>query len=235
MSNTRISVLNIGCHSLILILNSLGINWTYNPSLVSADNQSLESFIYISNNNNSENNEGSSSNSKNNSENSEDSDYDDVEDCDAMEVDNHNGPEQVVEDLNNVDKARNNDQEALDELKREYPAFFEDNSVPEALNQIEHYLESEFPGELERSEKEADELDGRGGRSNNNNNNDDDGNNSSGGSGPSAPSGPSGSGSGPSGSDSGPSSGGSLSKVLIILGAILETISKVLEDVGNYM
>lgn len=224
-------------------LNLVGILCPFS-GVFSVNNNSLDSFIYFSNNNNPdpENHEDSSNsnnnlNSSNNPENREDSesennsDHGDIEKSDVREVDNHNAPEEVMNDLDRVDKARNNDPVALDELKGEYPAFFENNSDKDALKEIEDYLESEFPGELKRSEIEADELDGKGTTSNNSNN--DDGNNSSGGSGPSAPSGP-----GPSGSDPGPSgsdSGGNLSKTFIILGAIFETISKVFEDAGNYM
>jgi hypothetical protein len=99
------------------------------------------------------------SNAQNDSNPQNDSD---PEDHDVMEVDDddYNGPEQIMDDLDRVDKARVGDGEALDELKDQYPEFFEDEEVPdyEALDGLEEYLEDEFPHELEQSEREADEL-----------------------------------------------------------------------------
>jgi hypothetical protein len=168
-----------------------------------------------------------------NSNSNNDSESDDIEMADAEEVDNHNAPEAIQADLNKVDAAKNNDSEALEYLKREYEAFFDRNTVEEGLKQVEEYLEGELAGELKRSELEAEDAQSeeekekkvQSSKSDDDSNNND--NNSSGGAGPSAPSGPSG--------DSGPptsnSSGGNLGKILVILGGILETISKVFEDI----
>lgn len=170
----------------------------------------------------------SESNSNSNNPDSED---DDVEDADVEEVPNHNAPEEVMNDLDKVDAARdNNDAEALAYLKREYSSFFDDNTEEEALDQIEEYLTEEFPKELKRSEEEADamsieEKKAKGQNSDDSDNND---NNSSGGGGPLGPSGPSASDSGPSSSNS---SGGNLSKILVILGGVFETISNVLDNI----
>jgi hypothetical protein len=87
-----------------------------------------------------------------------DSDSDDVEMSDVREVDNHNAPEQIMNDLDTITKAKAKDREALDEMKREYPYFFDDNTDEEGLNQLEEYLENEFEGELKRSEIEAEVL-----------------------------------------------------------------------------
>jgi hypothetical protein len=201
---------------------------------------------------NHEDDEEDNSNNSNN-----DSDSDDLENADVTEVDDHNAPEKIIDDLDTIDKARKGDPDALDEIKQEYPEFFKENSDEEGLDQVEEYLEEEFEGEYERSELEADALEQN-----------DEGDNSAGGTGPSGssgsdpgPSGSSGSsgsdpgpsnssgssGSGPgpsgssgsSGSDPGPSNssggGGDFSKILIILGVIFETIAKVLEDLSNFL
>ena len=191
------------------------------------------------NSNNNNNNNNSDSDSDLESE----SDSDDLEKADVKEVNNHNAPEEVINDLDTLDKARRGDPEALDEIKREYSEFFRENSDEEGLKQVEEYLDSEFEPEHIISELEADALEqeanAEGDRSNNSNNDgSDNGNNSSGGTGPSGPSGGTGP-SGSSGSDPGPSDssggGGNFSKILIILGIILETIAKVLEDLGNFL
>lgn len=168
--------------------------------------------------------ENSESNS--NSNNDPDSESDDVEDTEVEEVDNHNAPEEVMNDLDKLDAARNNDSEALEYLKREYSSFFENNTEEEALDQIEDYLEEEFPGEYKKSEEEADAM-SKGKNSDDSNNDDDNNSSGGGGTGPSGPSGPSASDSGPSTSNS---SGGNYSKIMVILGGILETISNVLEN-----
>lgn len=89
-----------------------------------------------------------------------------LEDRKTYPQDNHNAPEQIVDDLDSIDAARKGDANALDVIKRNYPVFFEENSDEQALNEIEAYLEEEFDPELERSEKEADELDKLAGRPN---------------------------------------------------------------------
>lgn len=170
-------------------------------------------------------------NSESNSNSDNDSDYesDDVKDEDVEEVDNHNAPEEVMNDLDKVDAARNNDPQALEYLKKEYSSFFEDNTEEEALDQIEDYLEEEFPGEYKKSEEEADRMsiEEKTKGQNSDDSNNDDNNSSGGGAGPLGPSGPSASDSGPSTSNS---SGGNYSKIMVILGGILETISNVLEN-----
>jgi hypothetical protein len=107
-------------------------------------------------NDNPENNEGSNSNSNGDSN----SDHDDPENNDSEEINDleHNAPERIIDDLDIVDKAKNNDPEALEYLAREYGHFFDGTSKDEALKDIKEYLEGEFPKELERSELEADAL-----------------------------------------------------------------------------
>lgn len=104
------------------------------------------------------NNEGFNSNPNGDSNTDDDSnpDEDNSEDSDYEEVENHNAPEEVMKDLDMVDKAKNNDPEALEYLAKEYRSFFEDNTKEEALKDLEEYLENEFPGELRKSNFEAD-------------------------------------------------------------------------------
>uniref|UniRef100_A0A0D2ZS52 Heme-copper oxidase subunit III family profile domain-containing protein n=1 Tax=Brassica oleracea var. oleracea TaxID=109376 RepID=A0A0D2ZS52_BRAOL len=104
--------------------------------------------------NNGDNDSGYDDDSDDDSE-----DNDSVEDMDVVERDDHNAPEKIVDDLDLVDKAKQGDNDALSILKEDYPAFFDQNSDQEGLKQVEDYLEEEFPGELEKSEREADELD----------------------------------------------------------------------------
>jgi hypothetical protein len=127
------------------------------------------------NSNSDENNEGSNDNPNNNSDSEEknsdameveyndsnsdnNSDSDDSENVEEVKDPEHNAPERIMDDLDAVDKAKNNDPEAEEYLKREYSHFFDNTSKEEALNQIEQYLEEEFPKELKRSEHEADAL-----------------------------------------------------------------------------
>jgi uncharacterized membrane protein YgcG len=163
---------------------------------------------------NHEDDEDNSNNSNN------DSDSDDLEKADVTEVNDHNAPEEIIDDLDLLDKARKGDPEALDEIKREYPEFFRENSDKEGLKEVEEYLDSEFEPEHRISELEADVIEQNGegnaeeGISNNSNNDgSDNGNNSSGGTGPSGPSGtgpsPSSGSSGSSGSNPGPSNSSS--------------------------
>jgi hypothetical protein len=150
------------------------------------NSESSNNIFYFSGDN-PENNEGNnSSNSNDNSENMEDSrnsednpnpdnnedsdsnsnrdstmDQDDPVDSNVEEINDpeHNAPERIMDDLDQVDKAKNNDPDALEYLRREYNAHFDGVSVEEALKNIEEYLENEFDAEHERSEREADELD----------------------------------------------------------------------------
>jgi hypothetical protein len=63
-----------------------------------------------------------------------------------------------MDDLDILDKARNNDPEALEYLSREYGEFFEGTSKKEGLKNLEGYLVDEFPTEYKRSELEADAI-----------------------------------------------------------------------------
>jgi len=97
--------------------------------------------------------------------------YDDGEDrgrdIEEIPEEEHNAPEYIQDDLEKIDRVREadpNDEEAqrkLEELKDKYKEFFDiesGNNEEEGLNQLEEYLEGEFPGELEQSEREADIL-----------------------------------------------------------------------------
>jgi hypothetical protein len=106
-------------------------------------------------NNNGDNNNGDNNNNNNDNNEDSDSNSDDVEMSDTREVPDHNAPEQIMDDLDLVDRARHGDPEALVELKREYPEYFEGKSDIEAVWEIEDYLEAEFPLELKRSELEV--------------------------------------------------------------------------------
>lgn len=282
----------------------------------STDNSENDRDSTSNSNDNSENNSENNENFNNNNSNGDlnpDYDSDDPIDQDCIEVEDHNGPEEVINDLEIIDRAKKNDPVALEYLKEEYGSFFDKNSTEEALKEIEDYLENSFPSELKKSEHEADALEakenaknieegikklekeaeettdpqtkenlskgieylkeraqeelekgekseakamgrdldhsseedeeGKNNNSkhpkpeeeeekknkrqklNNDRNDDDDGNSSSDGTGPLTTD---------SDSDSGSSnlSGGNLSKVLVILGGILETISKILEDIN---
>ena len=116
---------------------------------------------------NSENNPENNEDSKSNSDRDSDMDLDDPEDQSVEEIKDpeHNAPERIMDDLDQVDKARNGDPDALDYLRREFTSFFDDVSEEEALDDIEEYLENEFHPEHERSEREADDLDAEEARS----------------------------------------------------------------------
>ena len=88
-------------------------------------------------------------------------------DIEEIPEEEHNAPEYIQDDLEKIDRVREadpNDEEAqrkLEELKDKYKEFFDiesGNNEEEGLNQLEEYLEEEFPGELEQSEREADIL-----------------------------------------------------------------------------
>ena len=150
----------------IFILRFIGFYYLlpagYVNSEIQKKNNILDNFDYFSDgdNNNRDNNEdyNNNSDSNNNPNNNEDSNSnsDDVEMSNTQEVYDHNAPEEIMDDLDNVDRARRNDPNALDELKREYPAFFEGKTDKEGLDDLESYLEEEFPVELKKSELEAD-------------------------------------------------------------------------------
>jgi hypothetical protein len=70
----------------------------------------------------------------------EDSDSDamdldsDPEDHEVVEREDHNAPEQIMDDLDLVDKAKEGDPDALERLKESYPEFFRENDDEEALD-----------------------------------------------------------------------------------------------------
>jgi len=139
-----------------IILSACNVN--------SESSNNTSNILYFSNNN-PDNNEGPDSNDNQdpNSNGDPDDDDDDLEkESNVEEIEDHNAPERIVDDLEMVDRARKNDPEALEYLSREYRHFFDDTTKDEALKDIEEYLESEFPKELERSEREADALEARG-------------------------------------------------------------------------
>jgi hypothetical protein len=155
------------------------------------NSESSKNIFYFSDDN-PENNEGNNSNSNDNSENMEDSsnsednpnpennedsnsnsnrdsdmDMDDPEDKNVEEIKDpeYNAPERIVDDLDQVDKAKNHDPDALEYLREEYESFFEGVPLEVALKDIEEYLEKEFDPEYKRSEREADDLDAEEARS----------------------------------------------------------------------
>jgi len=75
--------------------------------------------------------------------------------------DNPHRAEDIMDSWDEVVKAKNGDQDSLDNIKSEYAAFFDNNTDEEALRQIENYLEEEYDyGRVEEEEeKEAQELD----------------------------------------------------------------------------
>jgi hypothetical protein len=141
---------------LIVLFPALNFHTSF--LLLASSQNNGENSNNTSDNTNSENNENSNSDSI--SDSNSDSNSDDPEDVDAEEIRDpeHNAPERIMDDLDIIDKARNNDPDALEYLRREYGEFFNDTSDDQALNDIEEYLEEEFPKEHERSENEADAL-----------------------------------------------------------------------------
>jgi hypothetical protein len=91
-------------------------------------------------------------------ESSESDDSEGPKKREVVEQEDHNAPEQIMDDLDLVDKARSGDKKALDEIKRNYSEFFEGYSDEQALKDIGEYLEEEFEPELKRSEEEADAM-----------------------------------------------------------------------------
>ena len=136
---------------LIFILKFLGFN-----NLLPAVNNITDNIDYFNSDRGNNGNNRGNNNNRNNNEDS-DSNSDDVEMRDTREVSDpdYNVPEAIMDDLDNVDRARRGDPNALAEIKREYPSYFEGQSDREGLRQLEHYLETEFPGELKRSELEV--------------------------------------------------------------------------------
>ena len=74
----------------------------------------------------------------------------------------HHAPEHINDELELVDRARQGDETALNELRGRFPEYFDENSgnatVRESLDQIEEMLEEEFEAEMREEEKKADEL-----------------------------------------------------------------------------
>jgi hypothetical protein len=56
------------------------------------------------------------------------------ENHEVVERENHNAPEQIMDDLDLVEKAKEGDPEALETLKENYPEFFRENNDREALD-----------------------------------------------------------------------------------------------------
>ncbi len=103
-----------------------------------------------------------------NNNNDEDVDYYDGEDekdtsdtDDVHEVAENNAPKQVLKDLATLNEAkRNNNPEALNEIKKQYEQFFLDDDgekLPdeEGIGYLEEYLKSEYPKEYKKSELET--------------------------------------------------------------------------------
>jgi hypothetical protein len=134
-------------------------NFTNNSDENNQPDNHEESNDYPNNNSDSEEKNRDAMEVDNNDSNSDNGSYsDDPEYIEEIKDPEHNAPERIMDDLDVVDKAKNNDPEALEYLKREYADFFDDTSEDEALNDIEKYLEEEYPKEHKRSEHEADAL-----------------------------------------------------------------------------
>lgn len=135
------------------------------------DDSSNNIYYFANNNNNPQSNENTNSNSNNDSDSEQDSSDSDSEqnssdlenrDVEELTDNEHNAPDQLMNDMDKVKKAKKGDPEALGELKEEYPEFFNDTTSEQALNDIDEYLEEEFPVELDRSMHEVDALDAKG-------------------------------------------------------------------------
>jgi hypothetical protein len=75
----------------------------------------------------------------------------------------HHAPEQVMDEIELVEKALKGDVIALSQVKDMFPEFFDEKSetevVANSLKQIVEMLEEDFKGELANEEKIANELD----------------------------------------------------------------------------
>jgi hypothetical protein len=103
--------------------------------------------------NTNDSNPNSNHNPNSNPDPNEDSDLEKQED--VIENPDYNAPEQIRDDLDLLDKAKQGDEEALAEIKRQYPEFFRDNDDEQGLLEVEEYLEEEFQDELGQAELEA--------------------------------------------------------------------------------
>lgn len=138
------------------ILNIMYINLLF-PSLLLFNGEDGEDNS--SNNPDSEDSYGSD-------EDPEDEDHkktveDDPENKRTVLRDNPHRAENIMDDWDEVVKAKEGNQDSLNKVKAEYSAFFETSTDEEALRQIEDYLEEEYDyGRVEEEEeREADELD----------------------------------------------------------------------------
>jgi hypothetical protein len=167
-------ILNLGFHDnyLLCCTGDSGNNILDNIYYFSDDNSDNNGGSTSNSNDNSENAGDSTSNSNDNSENagdstsnSNDNSENNRENNENFNNNNSNGdrniPEEIVDDLDIIDRARKNDPEALEYLKGEYGSYFDKNSTKDALNEIEEYLEDIFPSELKKSEHEADAMEAR--------------------------------------------------------------------------
>ena len=156
-------------------------------------------------------------------------------DIEEIPEEEHNAPEYIQDDLEKIDRVRKadpNDEEAqkeLEELKDKYENFFDresGNNEEQGLDQLEEYLEEEFPGELEQSEREADRLEEE--ESARKTGNTEDSNDDSKGGGSASGGGDSGEGSSSSGGTQGPSS--RVLEGLGLIGGVLGQIGEVLDN-----
>lgn len=176
---------------------------------------------------------------------SDDSGLEDVEsspDCEDLSRETeeipereHNGAELTEGDLELIDRAReDNDIESLEYLQNKYPSFFDEesgNSLEEGLNQLEEYLEEEFPGELAQSEREADILEEEEEARNAAENTEDSNDNSKGGGSASGGGGSGGNpGEGSSGSGGTPGPSSRVLEGLGLIGGVLGQIGEVLDN-----
>jgi hypothetical protein len=161
ISNTRIIdfINEILQDIYIFFFRLLGTNICLVCSNSENSNNGLDNKSCFSDNNNPENNNSENNNSNPNNNNSDNDDSSEVEEgSDVEEVENHNGPEEIMNDLEQIDKANKGDDESKEQIKEKYKEFFKNGSDKEGLKQVEEYLEGEFKGELYASEREADAI-----------------------------------------------------------------------------
>jgi len=75
----------------------------------------------------------------------------------------HHAPEQIMKELELIEKALKGDANALNDIKNRFPEFYDEESgnrsVIDALKQIEKMLEEEFPAAIVEEEENANKLD----------------------------------------------------------------------------
>jgi hypothetical protein len=113
-------------------------------------NLNLSNILYSSSNN------SDGDNDDNSNENDDTHDQDDEDNQD----DDHNDAEEIIDDLEEVDKAWHGDREAFEKVKAKYPQFFDEesgnsNHADRGIRQVRDMLENDLHAEF-TEERESD-------------------------------------------------------------------------------